>query len=308
MIVFISGVPGSGKTYYAVTIMKNDKNVIHTNIDIKKDIQVIPFVWADYYKKISRIFKYKENSLKAIKLAKRFNIYGISIYYDECHLELQKQNKIVIWWLSWHRHISQTIYLITQSKGTLAQIYRAYPEIFVEAHPATKRIFGSVMRYTEFASYRMSKDDVIRKFQLKARQDIFEIYRTGAIIKGASSLRNRLYFWVLFGFAPIIGFYLLINSFKHDDNNSNDKFNSVKTNTLSSIDNNITQVVLDNNNSFNVFCSSKIGCKYGVLDYSLKDFRLFILPKHNYFKEEVTAIIRNGKDIERITRFTLLDN
>lgn len=223
MITFISGVPGSGKTYYAVTIMKNDKNRILTNIDIKKDIEVCPFVWADYYKKISRIFKYKENADKAIKLAKRFNIYGVSIYYDECHLELQKQNKIVIWWLSWHRHISQTIYLITQSKGTLAQVYRAYPEIFVDAHPATKRMFGSVMRYTEFASYKMGKDDVIRKFSIKIDSKIFEIYRTGASTKGTSSLRNKVYLILAFTAVPIVIFYFLFTRFtpdkKSDDNN-----------------------------------------------------------------------------------------
>lgn len=231
MITFISGVPGSGKTYYAVTIMKNDKNRILTNIDIKKDIEVCPFVWSDYYKKISRIFKYKENADKAIKLAKRFNIYGVSIYYDECHLELQKQNKIVIWWLSWHRHISQTIYLITQSKGTLAQVYRAYPEIFVDAHPATKRIFGSVMRYTEFASYKMGKDDVIRKFSIKIDPKIFEIYRTGASNKGTSSLRNKVYLILAFTAVPILIFYFLFTRFT-PDKKSEDINQTTKNTTL----------------------------------------------------------------------------
>ena len=216
MITFISGVPGSGKTYLAVTYMQKETKPICTNIEIKKEIKFNVFVWKDFYRKIKLLYKYKESSNKAIKLAKRINLYNIAIYYDECHLEMGSQDKIVIWWLSWHRHLDQTIYLITQSKGTLAQKYRAYPEIFLDAHPATKRIFGSVMRYTEFASYKMSKDDVIRKFSIKIDPKIFEIYRTGATNKGVNSLRKKLYMIVALFFVPIIAFWYIFNRFSPD--------------------------------------------------------------------------------------------
>lgn len=216
MITFISGVPGSGKTFLAVIEMLKDKKPIHTNIEIKKDIKFEKFTWKNFYEKITFLYGVKEDSELAIQKSKDLGIYGISIYYDECHLEMSAQDKIVIWWLSWHRHLDQNICLITQSKGTLAQKYRAYPEIFVDAHPATKRIFGNVMRYSEYASYRMNKDELIRKFSIKIDPKVFEYYRTGATNKGSNSLRKKLWIILLFFSVPIIFFIYLISSFGND--------------------------------------------------------------------------------------------
>lgn len=90
-------------------------------------------------------------------MSKQFGIFGISIYFDECHIKLSEQDKVIVWWLSIHRHMAQEIMLITQAKGALAQKYRLYPEIFIDAQRASKRFFSSVMSYYEYASYAMHK-------------------------------------------------------------------------------------------------------------------------------------------------------
>ncbi|MDD2640961.1 MAG: zonular occludens toxin domain-containing protein, partial [Arcobacteraceae bacterium] len=178
------------------------------------------FDYDKFYEKLKivyEIFDDGKNRDLALDKAKELNIFGISIYFDECHLKLSNQDKIIVWWFSWHRHLNQDIYLITQNKTTIAQKYRVYPEIYIFAEPATKRFNATTMRYVEYANYSMSKNQIIRRFTLKADPEIFKIYKTGEANKGQTYLRKKVYLISAFFLVPFIAFYFFITSFMSDE-------------------------------------------------------------------------------------------
>ncbi len=215
MITFVTGVPGSGKTVYAVYKMLSDKKEIYTNIDLYSDspIKFKKFNWEEYLEKITALYKINDDADGYIDLAKKMGIYNISIYFDECHIKLDSQKKEVVWWLSIHRHLSQDIMLITQNKGIVAQKYRLFPEIFIDAHRASLRFFTSTMKYSEYGTFAMQKKDRIRRFGHKYNKEIFTYYRTGARNKGVNTLRKRVYLLLAFALVPIFAIGLFVNSF-----------------------------------------------------------------------------------------------
>lgn len=233
MITFLTGAPGSGKTVLAVYRMAKDTREIHTNIDLydTSPIEFTKFIWEDFLKNIIELFSHQDDSHKYIAMAKEMGIYGISIYFDECHTKLDRQKKEIVWWLSIHRHLDQNIFLITQNKGIVAQKYRLFPEIFIFAHTASTRFLSSTMRYSEYSSFSMNKNDRIRKFSHKYDKKYFSYYRTGAHNKGTNTLRKKVYTILAFALVPILFLYFFMTSFS----SSQDKKDLDKPEVVSSL-------------------------------------------------------------------------
>lgn len=218
MITFLTGVPGSGKSNLAVRRMLDDKMEVHTNITMlpayPNEYKV--FIWDDFLEKITQCHKLQDDYDAWVQLSKDLGIFNISIYFDECHTKLDKQNRIVVWWFSIHRHMSQEICLITQNKGAVAQKYRLYPEIFIDSHKATARFFTKLMTYSEYSDYAMSKKNKIRKFSHKIDPVYFTYYKTGKKNVGINTLRKKVYWILAFFLVPIFMFAYILTMFKAD--------------------------------------------------------------------------------------------
>jgi len=239
MVTLVVGFPGSGKSYYAVNqiyeLLKNqDKSknidVIYTNINgIKFDyfpnssIEFKKFNSEEFYIYLAQcysIYQLNKNSDSVddelVKYSKEMNYHKALIVFDECHDFFTPQDKIKIFWLTYHRHLFHEIILLTQNKALIHSKYRAIPEIFVEAQPRSKKLFSNTLTYKKFASFAMKQTDFFGKESLKTKDEVFKLYQSG----NKSSQKSILHKYILIGviaFALVVAvFYNIVGSYIQD--------------------------------------------------------------------------------------------
>ncbi len=185
MITVVYGVPGSGKTFFAVHFIKRRcleegdiffrvrKDVILiTNIKLNLDNpENYVFIqdWAEWR-------KYMDVEYWTSNLA---NIQGkrIVMVMDEAQVffQLYRDHPGVMFFLQYHRHLSVDVLLITQSPKSLPQKVFELAEYLVEAVPRSINPFGfRAFRYRVIHPFDHSI--VLRRFHLAYDPSIFYLY------------------------------------------------------------------------------------------------------------------------------------
>ncbi len=237
MVSLVVGFPGSGKSYYAVkkiydilstkSTESSQYEVIYTNIggikfdyfpDSKvefkklKEDQLLSYLSECF--KIYEEHKDKENvDDYLIEYSKEQNFYNALIVFDECHDFFTPQDRVKIFWLTYHRHLNHEIILLTQNKSLINSKYRAIPEQFIEAQPRSKKLFSSTLNYKHYASFAMRKSDQFNSSSIKTDPKIFDLYQSGNKSAQKSILVK---FIVILGFGLVVAvflFYNLLNGF-----------------------------------------------------------------------------------------------
>ena len=236
MIDLVVGVPGSGKTYFAVfkllDLIKSEKkqyNHIFTNInglDYKKcnDIAktkdyVKPFDFQDLKKQINDEFttyQQVQNGYLDVPDYDEFiksqhileDFYHSLIIVDECHLYFtDKVDDALIRFLSYHRHFNVDMLLLTQNKNLVNKKYLSFIETMYKALPGSKRFFSNVFRYKKYASYQEYNANFINTVSLKLKSDVFTLYNSGSTKLTKSILHKLL--------LPVLALSLFIFLFYH---------------------------------------------------------------------------------------------
>lgn len=240
MVTFITGFPGSGKSYFEIdkiyNVMSNNHDlsksieVIYTNINgIKIDefpkgkIQLKKLNIEEFYKYLEESYLIYDSYKNAdnvdellIDHSKKKGFHNCLIAFDECHDFLSNQDKIKVYWLTYHRHLHHEIDLLTQNKGLINSKYRAIPEIFIEAQARSKKFFSNTLSYKHFASFAMRKGDLFNKSSIKTKKEVFELYQSGNTSKQKSILTKFIYIIILaLIFVSIILYFLFQNLSKH---------------------------------------------------------------------------------------------
>jgi len=234
MISYITGVPGAGKTYKALIILfanfaKNKKlvkdskyklpNVEYalTNInelDLSKFDNVYSIDWTKFYNSLNQLHTYKDvyDDTKLKEMAKELNILNCLIILDECHNYLDKQDKVLIWWLSYHRHLHHEIILITQNLSLVHSKYKAFSEFFYKAIPTSLRLFSSVMKYNQYPTSRMTNNLKTGVVKIPVYKEIFETYSSGNNHKSKSIIKKFLFLFIFLISIPIASIYFYKDS------------------------------------------------------------------------------------------------
>lgn len=210
-ISYIVGIPRSGKSYLAVYKLwqkfiykpkprrflkfldkkDNDKKqYLHcfTNInqfDFSKSEKIHPLDFETLYQNLLFLYdKYKMGSDddELIEYAKDFNLYKTFFVLDECHNFLtDREDKIITWWLTYHGHLYQDIYLITQNLDLVSKEYKKIAEFFYMAVEPSKRLNTKKFRYVQFSSYKMFQKDLIKGggYNLPQLEEVFNLYKSG---------------------------------------------------------------------------------------------------------------------------------
>jgi len=308
MITLLIGVPGSGKTYFAVNeLVKYAKNAsyknIYTNInglkidDLNKLNDKVKFHRFDYdffYGEVEKEYKFfldnpkiedYDNKVKNEGILKDY--YDSLIVLDEAQMFLlpTDANKRFV---TYHRHYKIDMLYITQAKHLLDKIFLINIEKLIVAVPPAKRFFNSGFRYFFYPSSKEFKKDLYAKETLFLKNKISDYYDSGS-----NKLSKSVF---LKFFSPIIGLFLIAYlpyyyyTSKHEikpdniniskDSNVTNNSNIVASSSVS-INNNIYKIVCNDNiktciiknNSF-VFNFSNLvkifqKCK---LDFSQKSF------------------------------------
>ncbi|RXK14243.1 hypothetical protein CP965_01995 [Halarcobacter mediterraneus] len=242
MITFITGFPGSGKTYFEIdkiyNILSNNHNlsknieVIYTNINGMKfdkfpsnNIELKKLHIEDFYKyleeshKIYELYKNSDNVDEyLLKHTKEKGFFNALIVFDECHDFLSKQDKVKVYWLTYHRHLHHEIDLLTQNKSLINSIYRGIPEQFIEAQPRSKKLFSNSLSYKYYASFAMRKADLFNNSSIKTKKEVFDLYTSGNTSKQKSILVKFILIALIGLSATITLFVFVFYNLKVEEN------------------------------------------------------------------------------------------
>ena len=235
MLVYITGIPGSGKTYKAVYHIykhfgKSSKNrderylFCYTNIDgfnfdvVDDRVRKLDF---DALKSnllvLHDMYKRKASDAELIERAKQFEIYKALFVVDEAHNYFQNRDPVLVWWLTYHRHLYQDIYLITQNLSLIESKYKPLAEYFYKAVPSSLRFSKKIFKYNVFVDQRMYKDSKAKVETIKLDPEVFKLYNAGDDTKSPNFLKRFVFFAFLFALITGFVFYFFIRFFFTSD-------------------------------------------------------------------------------------------
>ncbi len=229
MLVYITGVPGSGKTYKAVDHIyrhfgqnSNDDKYLwcYTNIDgfdfSKVDDRVRKLDFDSLKSKLHILhdmYKHKATDAELIEKAQELEIYKALFVIDEAHNFFQNRDQVLVWWLTYHRHLYQDIFLITQNLALIESKYKPLAEYFYKAVPSSLRFSKKVFRYNVYVDQRMYKDSRAKVEKLKLNPEVFALYHAGDDTNAPNFLKRFFLLGSAFLFLAGFALYFFINLF-----------------------------------------------------------------------------------------------
>jgi zona occludens toxin (predicted ATPase) len=182
-IMIIDGVPGAGKTYYAVKHLLDtyfSKNA-DGSYQPKKPVKIITNI--DGFRLEHENLKEIVNASGGVKVffskdfqEKIFEKHGPVVYViDEAQMIFDRKfyDREIFSWFEYHRHFGQNIYLITQSVSKLPKDVSSLVEYVIRALPRSRSITGKEFRYNH-----VSGRDILKRDIVLINKKIFEIYKS----------------------------------------------------------------------------------------------------------------------------------
>ena len=284
MVEIVTGVPGSGKTSYAITklaktfskdedlkkkipnqfiipdVDKAFTNINELKVDKLENVGAVHFI--DLIEKLTVLEEHyrkdKWDDKQLNELAVEYGISNAMFIIDEAHNYFDVPNKVLIWWLSYHRHLHQHIILLTQNLSIINAKYKAFPEKFLKAIPATLKIFDNNNVYRVYTNSRMSKNTEASKIKVKKFQEVFDLYGSGANHKSKSVVLPFILGSVGI-FAFIILYFTVDFSNPIEDKKVNNKIQNVAQNEIQKENIKVIDdtIHLENKKLINLYCNSK---------------------------------------------------
>ena len=220
MITYLTGVPGSGKTYKAVlSIFNNFSDDLKAKKDIKKDYyycytninelkfdklhDTFPLDFDDLktkLKQLHKLYKNKATDEELIEKCTEFKLYKCLIVIDEAHNIFDTNDAVLIWWLSYHRHLYHDIFLITQNLSLIFSKYKAFSEYFFKAKSTTISLNRNTFKYDVYINSRMAMNSRSHTEKLSKLQEVFDLYQSGDSV-GAKNVLLKFY---IFAFSMLV--------------------------------------------------------------------------------------------------------
>lgn len=232
MIVLLTGVPGSGKSYMAVKmisdLLKNKDNVVLSNIEnfridrwkLYRDYQInrisdTTFIsiesgeYIDITKELTHLgssfFNY--NNIKKYLSNEKFKNKNVYIFIDECQRFFPRWYKDtdVIYFFDYHRHLGINIYLISQS------INKISPDIVALAEYELRAVPPSLKFKNMFVYKRIISGDIIGRQILKKDKRIFSLYKSFDVNNDITKVPYFVYFIPIFFIISFLAIYFVYN-------------------------------------------------------------------------------------------------
>lgn len=235
----ITGVPGSGKTFYAVNhlaknycslvgdayelkskykIVTNIEGLLLDSVDLESAINKVgspeKFFSMEVQKKVAEKYQKEKKSL----------VYIIDESQQFFHRRFYDRN--VFSFFETHRHLGLDIYLVTQNVNLLAKDLLTLAEYEVRAIPRTLSIGG-------FNYLKKSNKEIIGRSFLRKNKKIFALYKS-MTVKETEKIRSPYFKYIIpFIFLLILGCYLLSQSFFGRAMGINDATASISSSAVS---------------------------------------------------------------------------
>jgi len=225
MIHIIEGVPGSGKTYYAVKYLlkhfyeyddfyneyvekKNSNVLVITNIEDFKPKHLNLDVLIDRFT-LEKFFTVENFE----KIQKQYRVKNIVLIIDEAQRYFHRKfyNKEVFYFFQYHRHLGVDIFLITQNKNTLAREIVVLSEFIVKALPRSLQPNAFIYHF-----YDTEGNKLFTK-SLRKDKKVFNVYssmKVNEISKPKNVVLSKLIVYFSLLVACFFGFFLALDFFK----------------------------------------------------------------------------------------------
>lgn len=243
-IKYYTGVPRSGKTYKAMTVLyytfvntelsffdkllikyklKKEKeiefdyaytNINQFNFEISDKIFHLDFTLLySYLKILHNMSILKASDYELIEKAKELNIYKTLFVIDECHNFLKaKDDSTLVWWFTYHAHLHHELILITQDLSLVNTEYKRVAEYFYKAIPSRFRMSKNTFKYIQYSTAGMYEKDKIGVDTVKANKKIFSLYVSGSDSNGKSIIHKYIIMAVIALFSCFVFIYYLMAS------------------------------------------------------------------------------------------------
>lgn len=253
MLTLLTGKPGSGKTVYAVDLLLkiNKGSVgefrhienIYNNIsgfdfdkfqNTKVNFYKLEFKQLHLHIRLLHVIYTKNESKEnlddlLIEYCKEHKIFNSYFIIDECHNFFDSQDKDLMWWLTYHRHLHHEILFLTQNKTLINLKYRSIPEVFLDAQPRSKSIGKNTMRYFHFTDFAMSKKNKYDTTSITVNDEHFNVYKSGNTSKQKQVGKKYIYMFIAFLCVMVGVFYFLFSSILPDTNIEETQISKSKT-------------------------------------------------------------------------------
>lgn len=248
-ITYLTGIPRSGKTYYAMFLLytsfifqkpvtklskfidkyfgkysskklKKSYDVAYTNInqfDFSKSPKILSYdheVIYAHLELLHAMYLDKKTDDELIAYAKEYNLLNALFVIDECQNFFAKDDKVLTWWFTYHGHLHQDIMLITQNLDLVFTGYTKIAEFFYKAVPPSSRFFSNKFRYVQYNSYKCFQKDKIGDFHVPMVPEIFNMYVSGASNNSPSQVKKYLMYFVILFILLVIVFKVFVSQFE----------------------------------------------------------------------------------------------
>lgn len=182
---------------------------------------------------------------------------------DEAHNFFDAKNDVLIWWLSYHRHLHQDIMLITQSFDLIFRRYLKFSEFYYQAVPSSLRVRGGVFTYNQYIKWQLFKNSKVDSIKIKFNPAVYALYGSGANTQGKKVIYKFIMIGLIALFIAFLGLFFFTSSLSQSDSNSTSSSDSISS-----------QVSIDRSKSFTVVCVG-FECSFMGQNISLNDLNRY---------------------------------
>lgn len=210
---------------------------------------------------------------------------------DEAHNFFDTKNDVLVWWLSYHRHLHQDIILITQNLSLIYRKYLTFGEFFYRAVPSSLRLRGGIFTYHQFVNYKLYKTSHTDTIKVKFNQAVYDLYGSGANTQG----KKVIYKFLLIAAFLFVLVLLLFKFISSNMGDSSDK--NVSSSVLLSVSS--SGVTVDRSASFTVVCIG-FDCVYMGQTLSLPELNGY--EKQYSLQSLETTVVSDGVTLRSYAR------
>ncbi|MDX9744121.1 MAG: zonular occludens toxin domain-containing protein [Arcobacteraceae bacterium] len=227
MLTTYTGIMGSGKSVLAVNRIynnfstdkdaKKEKNVTfkncYTNIvefkfDKVEHTKELDFdVLLKILTRLHELYKKKKNDNYLVRFCELVKMKDTFFVIDEAQNHFDVENKVLVWWITYHRHLYHEILMITPDLGLINLKYKKLNELVYVAKPRLLVLDKRFFVYNIYCNYKLTKASHTGKIKHKANPKVFELYKSGDSING----QNIVLKFVLISFAIFVFLLLFFN-------------------------------------------------------------------------------------------------
>jgi zona occludens toxin len=210
---------------------------------------------------------------------------------DEAHNFFDAKNDVLVWWLSYHRHLHQDIILITQNLALIYRKYLTFGEFFYRAVPSSLRLRGGVFTYHQFVNYKLYKTSHTDTIKVKFNKAVYDLYGSGANTQGKKVILK----FIIIGFVLFLIVVIFFKFISFGSGGNHDKNASTSVNSLSSS----PVAMVDRIASFTIVCVG-FDCIYMGQTLSLADLNGY--EKKYTLHNIETTVVSDGVTLRSYAR------